>query len=160
MLTFFSSPPFYSKFVHLPSEATPTPPEIHDNPLFFPFFKNVLGAIDGTHINASVTATERQTARDRKGGVTQNCLAICSFNMDFLYISSGWDGSASDSTMFHHARISDFRIPTGKYYLADAGFPSCAALLVPYRGVRYHLSEWGRANFRYVSVLNIVLQQC
>ena len=68
----------------------------------------------------------------------------------FRYIFSGWDGSASDSTMYHDARLTDLAIPAGKYFLADAGFPICEGLLIPYRGVRYHLQEWGRANLRYV----------
>lgn len=49
-----------------------------------------------------------------------------------------------------HSRLMDFLIPEGKFYLADAGFASCDTLLVPYRGVRYHLAEWGRAAVRYV----------
>ena len=32
-----------------------------------------------------------------------------------------------------------FRIPEGRYLLADAGYEGATALLVPYRGVRYHL---------------------
>ena len=39
-------------------------------------------------------------------------------------------------------------IEPGTYYLADAGFPLCDVLLVPYRGVRYHLKEWEQANLR------------
>lgn len=71
----------------------------------------------------------------------------------FKYIFSGWDGSESDSTMYHDARLSDLTIPGGKYFLANAGFPICEGLLIPYRGVRYHLQEWGRANLRYVLLL-------
>jgi hypothetical protein len=148
MLTFFSSPPFYTQYVHLPPVGTPTPPIIRNNPKYYPFFKDALGAIDGTHINCSATAEMRQAARDRKGGVTQNCLAICGFDMIFYYIFSGWDGSAADSTMFYDARLTDLHIPAGKYYLADAGFPICDALVIPKRGVRYHLAEWGRAQQR------------
>lgn len=40
-------------------------------------------------------------------------------------------------------------IPAGRYYLADAGFPSCEQLMIPFRNVRYHLAEWGRAAARY-----------
>jgi hypothetical protein len=47
--------------------------------------------------------------------------------------------------MYASARLVDLTIPDGKYYLADAGFVICDSLLVPYRGVRYHLAEWGRA---------------
>ena len=74
----------------------------------------------------------------------QNCLAICGFDMNFYYIFSGWDGSAADSTMFYDAHITDLEIPVGKYYLADAGFLICDALLIPKWGVCYHLAEWGR----------------
>lgn len=52
--------------------------------------------------------------------------------------------------MFMHARLMDFMIPRGKYYLADAGFAVCDTLLVPYRSIRYHLAEWGRAGVRQV----------
>ena len=55
-----------------------------------------------------------------------------------------------DSTLFYDARRVDFYIPSGKYYLADAGFASSDALLVPYRNVRYHLSEWSRGKDAYV----------
>ena len=68
--------------------------------------------------------------------------------MVFYYVFSGWDGSTADVTMFQDARITDLPIPPGRYYLADAGFPTCSALLIPIRGTRYHLQEWGRANLR------------
>ncbi|KAI0037389.1 hypothetical protein FA95DRAFT_1507029, partial [Auriscalpium vulgare] len=43
----------------------------------------------------------------------------------------------------------NLRVPVGRYYVADAGFPNCDALLVPYRGVRYHLREWQEVANRY-----------
>ena len=132
MLIYFSSVPFYTDNVHLPHDHFPIPPEIQENTKFFPFFKDTLGAVDGTHINCNATTTDRQAAHDCKGAVTQNCLAICTFDMRFLYIFSGWDGSASDSTMFHDACITNLPIVHGKYYLADAGFPICETLLIPY----------------------------
>ena len=61
---------------------------------------------------------------------------------------SGWDGSAADASVYNDARQSDLPIPENKFYLADAGFGICDGLLVPYRGVRYHLAEWGRASAR------------
>ena len=131
MLIFFSSAPFYNDHVKLPSANAPIPPKILNNTKFYPFFKDALGAIDGTHINCCPSATDRQAARDRKGGVTQNCLAICEFDMIFYYMFSGWEGSASDFTMFHDACVTDLPVPPGWYYLADAGFPSCSSLLIP-----------------------------
>ena len=44
--------------------------------------------------------------------------------------------------VFHDARVHDLVILSGKYYLADAGYPICDALLVPFHGVWYHPWEW------------------
>lgn len=148
VLDALSSFPFYNTYVHLPPRDAPVPGHLYNNPKFYPYLKDVLGAIDGTHIRCTPSAADRQLARDRKGQVTQNTLAVCGFDMVFYYIVSGWDGSASDSYMYNDARLVDFVIPDGKCYLADAGFAQCDALLVPYRGVRYHLAEWGRASVR------------
>lgn len=145
-----SSPPFYTTYVHLPTVDDAVPSQILSNPKFFPFFEGAIGAMDGTHINFCPTADARHLARDRKGGVSQNTLACCSFDMRFQYILSGMDGCTADASMYNDARLTDLKIPEGKYYLADAGFGICDSLLVPYRGVRYHLAEWGRASVRYV----------
>ena len=71
-------------------------------------------------------------------------------DMCFLYVLPGWEGSASDGHVFKNARETDFYVLKGKYYLADAGFPNCDALLIPYHGIRYHLKEWGSSGERYV----------
>jgi hypothetical protein len=76
--------------------------------------------------------------------------AAVDFEQQYIYLLTGWEGSASDSAIFNAARQSDLAIPVGKYFLADAGYPSCDALLVPYRGKRYHLREWGEAGKRFV----------
>jgi hypothetical protein len=147
MVIFFSSPPFYTTYVHLPTGEDPCPPEICHNSKFFPFFKDALGAIDGSHISCSPPAFARTSFRDRKGNISQNCLFACTFSLHFVYALCGWEGSAADARIYEDAR-TDLNIPNGKYYLADAGFPGCAELLIPYRGVRYHLAEWGRAGVR------------
>ncbi|RXW11522.1 hypothetical protein EST38_g14334 [Candolleomyces aberdarensis] len=147
-LSQISQGPFYQHYVKLPTLETPLSAIIQDNPKFFPFFQNVIGAIDGTHINAHTSALERHINQDQKGGITQNCLFACDMEFRFIYGLTGFEGSAADSSIYHHTRLLDFTIPPGKHYLADAGFPACDALLVPYRGVRYHLAEWGRAGIR------------
>ena len=77
--------------------------------------------MDGTHINCCPPLNERHLARDRKGGVTQNTLACCGFNMRFQYILSGMDGCTADGSMYHDARLSDLTIPEGKY-ISNLGF--------------------------------------
>jgi DDE superfamily endonuclease len=150
MLTIFSSPPFYTRYVRLPTAQDPIPLEIRNNPKFWPFLKDALGAIDGSHIHSAPPAFERPLHRNRKGFCSQNCLFGCTFSLQFVYALTGWEGSATDARVFEDACAYDLEIPAGKYYLADGGYPLCDKLLVPYRGVRYHLAEWGRANVRYV----------
>jgi len=134
MLNTFSSPPIYSKYVKLPRANDPIPPTIHNNPKFYPFFEGTIGAIDGTHIACTPSADERDACRNCKGFTSQNCLVCCDFEMNFTYVLSGWEGSMANATLYHDAQMSDFAIPAGKYYLADAGFPSCLQLLVLYCG--------------------------
>jgi len=148
MLVIFSSPGIYTRYVRLPHANDPVHPSIQDNPKYYPFFKDAVGAIDGTHIACTPAAAERDAARNRKGFTSQNCLVCCDFNMNFTYVLSGWEGSMADASVYHDARTTDFTIPDGKYYLADAGYPNCRQLLIPYRGQRYHLAEWGRAQVR------------
>lgn len=148
LLSMLVSKRFYTALVQRPSPVTP--PEILNNPKHYPFFQSCLGSIDGSHFHAWVSEDLMARHRNRKGGITQNVLAACDFNMLFIYILSGWEGSASDSHIYERAREQDLAIPDGWYYLADAGFPMCSALLVPYRGKRYHLKEWARGNQAYV----------
>ncbi|TPX70968.1 hypothetical protein CcCBS67573_g06376 [Chytriomyces confervae] len=69
--------------------------------------------------------------------------------MKFQYIHAGWEGSAHDGRVLAHALSTGFKIPDGRWYLADAGYSLTNQVLVPYRGTRYHLKEWGQANERY-----------
>lgn len=66
--------------------------------------------------------------------------------MLFTYALTGWEGSASDSRIWQNA--TGLHIPDGCFLLADLGFPHCKKLLVPYRGIRYHLAEHRRAGLR------------
>lgn len=143
VLQAFVSPDFQARYIRQPTADTPLHPYIFDDPKLFPFFRNCIGAMDGTHVRVRPPPKVRARYRDRDGNTTQNILAACDFNMLFIFVFAGFEGSASDSQIFEHAIArGDLRIPEGKFYLADAGFPICDGLLVPYRAVRYHLREW------------------
>ena len=133
----------------MPDETESIPKCIYYDPRYHPFFDHAIGAGDGSHMATSPPSDERAASRNRKGGVSQNVFACCTLDtLQFTYVLSGIEGSATDSTVFQMARESDFRVPEGRYYLADAGYGFNNALLVPYRGVRYNLAEWGRAGLR------------
>ncbi|KAK2365165.1 hypothetical protein QL285_030112 [Trifolium repens] len=107
-------------------------------------FKNCLGALDGTHIQVNVPAIDKPRYRNRKGDISTNVLGVCSRDMQFIYVMPGWEGSASDSRVLRDAisRTNGLKVPTGYYYLVDAGYTNSEGFLAPYRGCRYHRSEW------------------
>lgn len=67
--------------------------------------------------------------------------------MEFTYALAGWEKSAHDCQILKDAIINGvLRIPSGKYFLADAGYYNTDFALTSYRGVRYHLKEQVVAN--------------
>jgi len=83
------------------------------------------------------------TFQNWRGEISQNVLAVCTMDMQFMFVLLGWEGSALDACVFEDAQRKGFTILEDCYYLADKGYANSDALLVPYRGVRYHLQEWG-----------------
>ncbi|XP_054820765.1 protein ALP1-like [Prosopis cineraria] len=135
------------KFLVQPNGSTILP-EIKKDKKFFPYFKDCVGAIDGTHIRVKVPSLDAPRYRGRKEFPTQNVLATCTFDLKFTYVLPGWEGTASDSRIIKNAltREDKLIIPEGKYYLVDAGFMLTRGLVTPYRGVRYHLKEYSKRN--------------
>jgi hypothetical protein len=160
----------HQKNVRLPLNETPD--FIKSDPRFYPYFMDCLGAIDGTYIPIAIkrlmSADQRVPWRCRKGFLAQNVMAAVDFNMNFLFILPGWEGSAHDSRVLKDALEKGFKVPPGRYYLADAGYAASSGLLLtPFKKVRYHLKEWGSVgqkpknkeelfNLRHASARNVV----
>lgn len=142
---FFSSPLFYTSYVHFPNHNTPVSAAVHVDP-WFRFFDECIGAVVGTHIHVFVPLEEHMNLRNQKGFLSKNCLFVCDLDFYFTYSLTGWDSLAADATLWNDARSHDLHMPPHKYLLADVGFSTCDALLVPYQGVWYHLKEWRQAN--------------
>ncbi|XP_057734567.1 protein ALP1-like [Arachis stenosperma] len=66
--------------------------------------------------------------------------------MNFVYVLSGWEGSASDSRVFRDeiTRRNGLKILVGSYYLVDAGYTNGRRFLSPYRNIWYHVNEWAQ----------------
>ncbi|XP_028236861.1 protein ALP1-like [Glycine soja] len=149
--------------------SSTVPEKIRESTRFYPYFKDCIGAIDGTHIPASVKGRDVSSYRDRHGNISQNVLAACNFDLEFMYVLSGWEGSAHDSKVLSDvlARKNGLKVPQGKYYLVDCGFPNRRKFLAPYRGVRYHLQDFAGHgndhenekelfNLRHASLRNVI----
>ncbi|KAK8913981.1 hypothetical protein KSP39_PZI024169 [Platanthera zijinensis] len=126
------------------------PQQILNDARYMPFFKDCIGAIDGTHVDARVPADLQVSYIGRHGTTTQNVMAVCDFNMCFTFALAGWEGSTHDSRIFQHALMDtsyNFPYPpSGKYYVVDAGYPLQRGFLKPYPGTRYHLPDFRRGS--------------
>lgn len=63
------------KYVHQSQLLDPTSNVILQNQKYSPFFDDCVGALEGTHIEMHVPATERKPYRNRKGYLSQNLIA-------------------------------------------------------------------------------------
>ncbi|XP_050877618.1 uncharacterized protein LOC127081403 [Lathyrus oleraceus] len=77
--------------------------KIKNDQRYWPFFKNAIGAIDGTHVSCVVNANEQTRYIGRKGYPTQNIMAVCDWNMCFTFVLAGWEGTAHDARVFDQA---------------------------------------------------------
>ena len=110
--------------------------------------QNCIGAIDGTHVPIIIGQDNASPYRNRKGTLSQNVMFACDFDLKFTFISSSWEGSASDAGVLRSALGKGFTVPAGKFYLVNGGYANTPSFLAPYRGVKYHLSEFRRRGQR------------
>ncbi|KAJ6677130.1 hypothetical protein OIU85_010318 [Salix viminalis] len=91
------------------------PPEILEDPRFYPYFKDCVGAVDRIHIPVMVGIDEQGPFRNKNGQLSQNVLVACSFDLRFHYVLAGWEGSASDLRVLNSAltRRNKLQVPEG-----------------------------------------------
>lgn len=136
------------EFLQLPPVSTPL--QILESNRFYPYFEDCIGVIDGMRIPAHVPAKDQSRFRNRKGILTQNVLAACTFDLQFIFVYPGWEGSATASRVLRAVLDDPDQnfppIPQGKYYLVDTGYVNMDGFVAPFPGIRYHLPEYRGAN--------------
>ncbi|WVZ56316.1 hypothetical protein U9M48_006864 [Paspalum notatum var. saurae] len=78
-------------------------PRILNSRRWYPYFKDCIGAIDGTHVLARVPLKMQAAFRGRKHTTTQNVLAAVDFDLRFTFVLAGWEGSAHDALILADA---------------------------------------------------------
>ncbi|XVF59148.1 hypothetical protein PTKIN_Ptkin07bG0252500 [Pterospermum kingtungense] len=99
---------------HLFKKPEPIPTNSTDNR--WKWFKNCLGALDGTYIKVKVPLADKPRYRTRKGDIATNMLGVCTPNLQFVYVLPGWEGSVADSRVLRDAitRRHGLKVPNGK----------------------------------------------
>ncbi|XP_066319323.1 protein ALP1-like [Miscanthus floridulus] len=144
-----------TEFIRPPSLQTPS--KIVGNYRWDPYLKECIGAIDGTHVRASIPKDLEHSFRGRKSFATQNVMAAVDFDLRFTYVLAGWEGTTHDALVLRDAleRPNGLRVPQGKFYLVDVGYGAKPGFLPPFRGVRYHLNEWGNNPVQNEELFNL-----
>jgi hypothetical protein len=73
------------------------------NPRFYPYFKDCIWAIDGTHVPCVVPSDKFVQHLCHTGMTTQNVLAVYDLDMRFTFVLAGWLGSLHDMRVFNDA---------------------------------------------------------
>ncbi|KAL0731096.1 hypothetical protein Bca4012_027190 [Brassica carinata] len=126
------------------NEFATASPFLVENPQYWPYFRNCIGALDGTHIPVRPPSGNAEPYRGRKSEPTMNVLAICNFSMHFIYAYVGVPGRAHDTKVLIYCATEEASFPhppAGKYYLVDSGYPTRDGYLGPHRRTRYHLYQ-------------------
>ncbi|KAK9091271.1 hypothetical protein Sjap_024448 [Stephania japonica] len=71
-----------------------------------------------------IVGNDSSNYRNHHGFTSQNVLAACNFDLEFIYVLSRWEGSAHDSRILTDAlsRRNGLKVPQGKYFLVNCGF--------------------------------------
>jgi hypothetical protein len=113
---------------------------------FWPYFKGVIGAIDGSHVRVPAPIEGIVNHTCLHGYTSQNVLAVCDFDMRFTFMVAGWPGLAHDTRILNHA-LTNFgdefpKPPPDKYYLVDFAYSNLIGYIAPFKGSTYHIPEF------------------
>uniref|UniRef100_A0A803KPA7 DDE Tnp4 domain-containing protein n=1 Tax=Chenopodium quinoa TaxID=63459 RepID=A0A803KPA7_CHEQI len=85
-------------------DGTSIPSEIINNNRFYPYFKDCIGVIDGTHVRVKISDSNAPRYCGRKNWPTQNVLVACTFDLKFTYVLPRWEGLGVLLTLYRGVR--------------------------------------------------------
>ncbi|ONI29443.1 hypothetical protein PRUPE_1G198400 [Prunus persica] len=90
------------------------PGKIKVDDRYWPYFKDCIGAIDGTHIPLVMPRARQVLYIERKGITTQSVMVVWNFNICFTFVWAGWESAVHNARIFMEALrrpILKFRHP-------------------------------------------------
>ncbi|XP_043283152.1 putative nuclease HARBI1 [Venturia canescens] len=119
-------------------------------------FPNVIGEIDGTHINIRVPHNNPECYVNRKGHHSIQLQAVCDHERRFTHCLSGHVDSVHDQRVFRLSEVNEYlnnsrKFPHDCHLVEDSAYTVHKHLMVPYRD-NGHLTERQRNyNFCHAS---------
>jgi hypothetical protein len=70
----------------------------------------------------TIPLQHQEPYRNRKQTISQNVMVAHDFDLKFVHVHAGWEGSASDARVLQDSLNHGFQVPHSKFYLVDAGY--------------------------------------
>ena len=102
--------------------------------------KNIIGAVDGTHIVIKPPKKHKECYYNRKGQYSLQTQLMFDGNLHILDVYTGWPGSVHDAKVFRNSPLYKLLtcdtgiVPDQAIVLGDAAYPSLIHLAVPFKG--------------------------
>ncbi|XP_064469796.1 putative nuclease HARBI1 [Ornithodoros turicata] len=126
------------------------------------WFPNVLGAIDGSHIEITAPKENASSYVNRKGFHSVVLQAVCDHEMRFLHCSVGEAGSVRDGRVLRRSEVCGMlnsnHFPLDSYLVGDAAYPIGPHLLTPYRD-NGHLTAKERRHNVHLSRARLTIER-
>ena len=114
-------------------EFTRVNPVLMNDDRYWHFLEICVGALDGTHVPVRPPSQTAEKYKGRKLEPTMNVLAICNFDMKFIYAYVGVPGRAHDTKVLNYCAtnepISHIRL-MGSIILLTSDIPPGLGILV------------------------------
>ena len=100
-------------------------------------FPGAFAAIDGSHISIKTPLSSADSYINRKSHASIVLQAVCTPNLQFIDVSTGWPGSMHDARIYRRSKLHKFinggKLDRDVHILGDSAYPLEENLMVPYR---------------------------
>ena len=125
-------------------------------------FPNVIGVIDGTHIQIWAPSEDPHSYINRKGYHSINVQVVCDAEGLFTYCYAGQVGSVHDSRVFRNSPVACFLemperyFPNDSHIIGDAAYGIHPHVMVPFRNNGHLTVRQRNFNFRLSSTRMVI----
>ncbi|XP_071572649.1 putative nuclease HARBI1 [Temnothorax nylanderi] len=124
-------------------------------------FPNVIGAIDGSHINIPAPTENPEAYVNRKGRHSIHLQAVCDHARLFTHIYVGNVGSVHDARVFRLSSLQEYindanKFPNDTHIIGDAAYTLHQHLLVPYVDNGHLTQQQKNYNFCHSSARMVI----
>ncbi|KAH3699211.1 hypothetical protein DPMN_074166 [Dreissena polymorpha] len=123
-------------------------------------FPGIIGALDGSHIEIKKPTLHGNSYINRKGYASLQVQAVCTDDMLFIHIFTGYPGSCHDARILRNSDLwqNGPNLCGENHIIADAAYPTRKWLLTPYRD-NGHLNAAQKKYNKYHSSCRVVIER-